>query len=95
SLTFWFKDRGSLVSVMLNLGSFSKYPTPIFGPEIRLLLSWIIPFAFTAFYPAALFLNRQQYASLAWLTPAVALAFLGAAGIVWRLGVRAYESTGS
>ena len=57
SLTFWFKDRGSLVSVMLNLVSFSKYPTPVFGSEIRLLLSWIIPFAFTAFYPATLFLK--------------------------------------
>ncbi len=95
SLTFWFRDRGSLVSVMLNLASFSKYPTPVFGPEIRLLLSWVVPFAFTAFYPAARFLNRHQYDALALLTPLAALAAVAAGGLMWRLGVRAYESTGS
>jgi ABC-2 type transport system permease protein len=95
SLTFWFKDRGSLVSVMLNLSSFSKYPTPVFGPEIRLLLSWIIPFAFTAFYPAARFLGRAEFSGLALATPLVALGLMAAAAVLWRCGVRSYESTGS
>jgi ABC-2 type transport system permease protein len=95
SLTFWFKDRGSLVSVMLNLSSFSKYPTPVFGPEIRLLLSWIIPFAFTAFYPAARFLGRAEFSGLALATPLVALGLMSAAIWVWQRGVRAYEGTGS
>jgi ABC-2 type transport system permease protein len=95
SLTFWFKDRGSLVSVMLNLSSFSKYPTPVFGPEIRLLLSWIIPFAFTAFYPAARFLGRAEFSGLALATPLVALGLLVAAAVVWRRGVSSYEGSGS
>jgi ABC-2 type transport system permease protein len=95
STTFWFNDRGSLVSVILSMQSFGGYPVTIYGPKIRFILSWIIPYAFTAFYPAMEVLGRKQYSVYIWITPVVAAVFMGVGILAWRNGTRVYESTGS
>lgn len=95
STTFWFNDRGSLVSVILSMQSFAGYPATIYGPKIRFILSWIIPYAFTAFYPSMEVLGRSQYAKYVWLTPVVGAVFMGLGVLAWRSGTRVYESTGS
>ena len=95
SLTFWFNDRGSVVSVMLMLEGFSRYPVTIYNRTVRLVLTFIIPYAFTAFFPSMLILGRESYRLYVWLTPAVAAVSLMAALAVWRAGTRAYQSTGS
>lgn len=95
SLTFWFNDRGSVVSVMLMLEGFSRYPVTIYNRTVRLALTFIIPYAFTAFFPSMFVLGRESYRLYVWLTPAVAVVSLAAALAVWRAGSRAYQSTGS
>lgn len=95
SLSFWFPDRTGLTPPFQVLSRFSQYPVSIYGPNLRLLLSTAVPFAFIAFYPSTLFLDRQGYEALALLTPLVgALAFsLGV--FVFRRGLQRYESAGS
>lgn len=95
SLTFWFNDRGGVSSMMLVMQGFSQYPLTIYGKTIRLALTLVIPYGFTAFYPAMHLLGRKEWSSMAWLTPAVALAVMGLGIAAWRLGLRTYESTGS
>ena len=95
SLTFWFNDRGSVVSVMLMLEGFSRYPVTIFNRVVRVILTFIIPYAFTAFFPSMYVLGKDKYLMYVWMTPVVALVFLSLALVVWRQGARAYESTGS
>jgi ABC-2 type transport system permease protein len=95
SATFWFNDRGSLVSVLHLMQNFSGYPVTIYDPKLRFILSWIIPYAFTAFYPAVQVLGRKGYGIYAWLTPAIGLIFFGLGMFTWKQGVKAYESTGS
>ncbi len=95
SLTFWFNDRGGVSSMMLALHGFSQYPVTIYGQTIRVVLTLVIPYAFTAFYPAMHLLGRKEYAVMSWLTPAVALAVMSIGIAAWRAGLKAYESTGS
>lgn len=95
SLTFRFNDRGGVASLMLVLHGFSLYPLTIYAPWLRLVLTLIIPYAFTAFYPAMHFIGRREYQPLAWMTPLVAAAVMSLAIVSWRAGRQAYESTGS
>lgn len=94
-LTFWFNDRGGVSSMMLVLQGFSQYPLTIYGKAIRLVLTLAIPYGFTAFYPAMHLLGRREFAVYAWLTPVVAVAVMGLGVVSWRMGLQAYESTGS
>ncbi len=95
SLTFWFNDRGSVVSVMLMLEGFSRYPVTIYNRAVRLILTLVIPYAFTAFFPSMYVLGKSKYVFYVWMTPVVAALFFILAIAVWRAGVNAYESTGS
>jgi len=62
---------------------------------VRVILTFIIPYAFTAFFPSMYVLGKDKYLMYVWMTPVVALVFLSLALVVWRQGARAYESTGS
>jgi ABC-2 type transport system permease protein len=95
SLTFWFNDRGGVSSMMLVLQGYSQYPLTIYGQTIRLALTLIIPYGFTAFYPAMHLLGRREYGLYAWMTPAAAAAVMVIGIFSWRRSLQAYESTGS
>lgn len=96
SLTFWIKDpTGALAWPLMTVREFAKYPITIYSPALQVFLSWILPLAFTSFYPATLFLDRQDYILYAYLTPIIALLTWGMGTLVWNLGLRRYESSGS
>jgi ABC-2 type transport system permease protein len=48
-----------------------------------------------SFFPASALLDRGEFAWVGWLTPLVAAYCLAMAGLVFRRGLRRYESTGS
>ena len=41
------------------MSDYGKYPVSIYSSVIRVIMSYIIPFAFTAFFPASYFLGRD------------------------------------
>jgi len=91
---FWFEDRVGMVPPVYNLMEFGRWPTSIYHPALRLLITCVIPFSFVAFYPAG-YLVRGGEAWPALLTPAVALVALLLANALWRRGIGKYESAGS
>lgn len=91
---FWFEDRVGMVPPVYNLMEFGRWPTGIYHPALKLLITCVIPFAFVAFYPAG-YLVRGGEPWPAVLTPGVALVSLLAAGWLWRMGLRRYHSSGS
>lgn len=86
---------GALAWPLMTVREFAKYPITIYSPALQVFLSWILPLAFTSFYPATLFLDRQDYIPYAYLTPVIALLTWGMGTLVWNLGLRRYESSGS
>lgn len=95
SLSFHFEDRLGISAPIYNLISFSRYPLPIFNAIIQFILSWVVPFAFVTFYPASYFLDRGEFMSYCYLTPAMACVCFAVALFSWRFGVSRYASTGS
>lgn len=96
TLSFWFTGSGSSITFLVQrLRDFSRYPLDIYALPIQLLLTWLIPFAFTSFFPAAFLLGREEYNGFVYLIPLVSTGFFGLAYGFWQLGLGRYESTGN
>lgn len=94
ALGFWFEDRIGMVPPVYNLMELGRFPDRIYPGALRLLITCVIPFSFVAFLPASLFVgDGPAWPGLA--TPLVALAALGIANLLWRAGLKRYESAGS
>ncbi len=102
SISFWFEDRMGLAPPVYNMIRFARYPITIFGAPVRFFLTFILPFAWVAFYPATWFLGGSEstaavseFSRWAMFTPLVGLVVFGGAVVLWRAGVHNYSSTGS
>lgn len=99
SMSFWFEDRVGMVPPVYNLMEFGRWPVGIFHWMVKGLVTFLIPFSFTAFYPASIFLDSSNadpsLALFAFATPFVAMISMAIAMTAWRQGLRRYHSTGS
>lgn len=95
SVSFHFEDRIGISAPVYNMINFGRYPVSIFNRALQFILSWLIPFAFVAFYPATHFLRRDGFLLLCYSTPLIALASTAVAGAAWRFGTARYSSTGN
>ncbi|WP_436514234.1 ABC transporter permease [Clostridium thermobutyricum] len=95
SMAFWIKNSFQCVRMGYELGGFAKYPVSIYPGGIRGILTFIVPFAFTGYYPAAYMLNKESFFKGIILTFIVGVIFIGVAYCVWLKGLSAYESSGN
>lgn len=95
SLAFWLKQSGSLLYIFYQVNDFAKYPVSIYNGGMKFILSYVIPFAFTAYYPASYFLTGRNPLFNIGGTVIAAVVALSIALFVWSKGISAYESAGS
>nr|WP_166245655.1 ABC-2 family transporter protein [Paenibacillus turpanensis] len=95
AISFFSDAPTGILPLMWNIQSYGRYPVTIYNKVIKVLLTWILPFAFVGFYPAAYFLNREMYQGVALLTPVVGAVFLTAGILFWNWGVSRYRGAGS
>ncbi len=100
SIAFWTVESQEVANAFTYGGSLAtSYPIDLFATWMRRLLTFLVPLAFVAYFPAARMLGRDQPlglpSSVAWATPFVAIASVLAARAVWALAVRHHRSTGS
>lgn len=95
SLSFWIKRSGQITHVFYMVNDFAKYPTTIYNGFVRTVITYIIPFAFTAFYPASYFLTGENPLFNIGLTIVISCVLMAISIFVWNKGVSAYESAGS
>ncbi|CAD5897335.1 ABC transporter permease [Carnobacterium maltaromaticum] len=95
ALAFWFKTSGHVIFMIYMLNDFAKYPTTIYNKIIRWTISYIIPFAFTAYYPARYFLTGENVLFNVGGLVVVSTIFLSGSIMIWNKGIKAYESAGS
>lgn len=95
TFSFWIVDSLPIVVAVFNVSDFARYPLTIYNKGLRLLLTWVIPYGFTAFYPAAAFIGHDGYRTVALCTPLVAVVANLLAYAFWKRGLRAFTSTGS
>jgi ABC-2 type transport system permease protein len=100
TVAFWWIESGEIANGLTYGGlNFTQYPITIYGALFRRAFAYAAGFAFVAYYPALALLDRADplgaSAMLGYLSPAVAVVAVVAAGLIWRTGVRHYRSTGS
>jgi ABC-2 type transport system permease protein len=100
ALTLYTVEGSEVVNIFTYGGvALSCYPMEIYGPALRAVFTWMVPFALAVYVPGLVLLGRTGPpglpAGLLWATPAVTAAFAGLAGLGWRAGVRHYTGTGS
>lgn len=102
SSAFWVVRSGTIVDISIyGIRNFINYPISIYGRSIQLLLTFVIPYAFVNYYPAAAFFGKDPAGGsvLSHLygcgSLAVGAALFAAALRIFRRGVMRYDSSGS
>ena len=101
SLSFWFVRIDALRWVVMSLEQdFSRYPISIYTRGVRVLLAFVLPFAFMNYFPATFLLHKSETALylnpvVGLLTPVVGIVWFFAAYAFWRIGINHYQGTGS
>lgn len=94
AISFWTKRSGHITHMCYMTNEFAKYPAKIYNGFVKTLITYILPFALTAYYPAIYLLRGEELWAIP-VTVLVAAVFFVISQIVWRRGLRAYESAGS
>ena len=95
AIAFWTKRSGNITYMLYMVNDFAKYPVTIYNNVVRSIITYIIPFAFTAFYPASYILTGENPIFCIGGTVIAAVALMTIGILIWNRGVRAYESAGS
>lgn len=95
SLSFWVRKPGITHGVE-ELAQMARYPAGIYPRWVQIVITWVFPVTFASYYPAAVLTKATApspgYPLLALGATAMAV---GAGVILWRLGLRKYEGSGS
>lgn len=100
SLSFWIIGAQQAMNAATFGGHFAnQYPLHLYQSWIRAALGWIIPLAFVAYVPTIHLLDAPNPLDLpSWLIAAtvpVTIAALVLSTMVWSIGARHYQGTGS
>jgi len=101
TLSFWVIRVDTLRWVVMSLEQdFTRYPISIYTRGVRIVLAFVLPFAFMNYFPATYFLQKADTGlhlspAVGLLTPAIGLAWFGASYAFWLFGLRHYQGTGS
>lgn len=95
SLCFFTLDGLEFINVFTDGGrEYGKYPIDVYGKRMMQFATVIIPYTLVQYYPLQYLLGRTAnplYVAL----PLAALLFLIPCYLLWRVGVRRYQSSGS
>ncbi|MGW2022797.1 ABC transporter permease [Streptomyces decoyicus] len=97
---FWAQDAAEVQNSFTYGGNaMLQYPPTVFARELVRGVTFLVPLAFVNWLPALRLLGHPDPLGLpGWVDfmgPVVAALMCAGAGLAWRLGLRAYRSTGS
>lgn len=100
TLCFWTIETTELFNSLTYGGrEMLSYPITIYHQLLQRFFLFVVPLAFGSYVPVCYLLDRPLPFglpnTLTFAAPLVALAFVLAAGFVWRFGVHHYQGTGS
>lgn len=95
SLAFWMKRSISLMSGIYELSNFTKYPLEIFHDIVKVILVAIIPFSLVMYYPVSYLYEGKSIWVLTGIIGLVVSFLVGLGYLLFKLGLKRYESAGS
>lgn len=95
ALCFFTLDGLEFMNVFTDgAREFGKYPVGIYGKKMLLFMTFVIPYALIQYYPLLYLLGRRTDIYYVFL-PLIACLFLLPCYLLWKFGVRRYQSSGS
>ncbi len=91
---FWTYKSNEVVWSVFKIHKLVEYPIDIYNKFIRILITFIFPFAFVSYYPTLSYLEGNHI-SLLFITPFVAIVIWIIAISVWNWALNKYRSTGN
>lgn len=91
--SFWTYRSNEIIWSVFRTYTFAQYPLDIYNTFIKILITFILPFAFVAYYPTMSYLGFNSY--MIYLSPIVAIILWIIAVNVWNLALKKYRSTGN
>jgi ABC-2 type transport system permease protein len=95
SLAFWITNSAPILQLGYEVSNFTKYPVTIYPSSIRVICSFIVPFAFASFFPASFFIRNVSVVSTIVLEIGIALIAFCISYIVFNKGIKVYNSVGN
>ena len=95
SLSFWIKRSGPFLQVAYEMADFAKYPIEIYSKPIQFILTFVIPFAFVAYFPASYFLIQKSALTTVGIECLIAVILSILAYSIFKIGISKYESAGN
>jgi len=92
---FWLKVSVPFLQVAYDIADFAKFPIEIYSRSIRFIITWVIPFAFVAYYPATYFLFGAGFVKTVGAECMIAAIAWTIAYNLFQRGTRRYESAGN
>ena len=99
AVQFWLVEGSELTNAFTYGGSYAaSYPASVFSLALRVLFTFVVPAAFTAYLPALALMDQAGPTWLptwlGWCAPLAAAAIWGLALLVWRAGLRHHTGAG-
>ncbi|MFI7598053.1 ABC transporter permease [Actinoplanes sp. NPDC049681] len=96
AVSFWLSSPTAMFAfAMHQVGDLARFPLSVYPVALKAALGAVLPFAFISFFPAAYLLDTGQSRWIGLLTPLVAAYCAGAAMVIFKRGLRRYESAGN
>jgi ABC-2 type transport system permease protein len=96
TLCFWTLQGLEVINIFTDGGrEMAQYPLDIYIKEITRFFTFIIPFGLVNYLPLQYILDKPGNSPWQALLPLAAFLFLIPCVLLWRLGVRHYQSSGS
>lgn len=91
--SFWTYRSNEVIWSFYRIYTFAQYPIDIYNKFIKILITFVLPFAFVAYYPTASYLNIDKY--MMYLSPVIAIILWIIAVKIWNMSLNKYRSTGN
>lgn len=95
SSVFYIKKGFSLLNAIYSISNFAKYPITIYPKFMQMILTYVLAYALTSYYPVKYILISKMdiYALIKILS--IVIVLIIATKIIWSKGEARYESSGS
>ncbi len=95
ALCFFTTEGLEFLNIFTDGGrEFGAYPLSVFGKEILMIFTFIIPLSLVQYYPL-LYLLDMNTSFINAVAPIFSLLFIIPTMILWKIGLKKYKSTGS
>lgn len=98
TMSFWiFRIRAILYGTSELQEAVQNYPITIYNQPLKFILTYILPYAATNYYPTLILLGKEEnkIGQVFWYLILIDIVLICVEIVLWKKGVKSYQSSGS